>query len=75
MDNDANAACAAECWVGEGNGAENMVMISKCFMFISCIALGSGIGGGVVVNGRIIHGNSGWAGEPGHSVQVWISDD
>ncbi|KAK8790165.1 hypothetical protein WA538_001449 [Blastocystis sp. DL] len=58
LENDANAACAAECWVGAGKGKQNMVMIT----------LGSGIGGGIVVNGRIIHGGSGWAGEPGHSI-------
>lgn len=52
-----------------------MVMISKIIMSFSYIALGSGIGGGVVVNGRIIHGNSGWAGEPGHSVDLQLSVD
>ena len=29
LDNDANAACAAECWVGAGKGKQNMVMISQ----------------------------------------------
>ena len=68
FENDANAACAAECWVGAGKGKQNMVMISLHSSYVSCVALGSGIGAGIVVNGRIIHGGSGWAGEPGHSV-------
>ena len=29
LDNDANAACAAECWIGAGKGKSNMVMISS----------------------------------------------
>ncbi|KAK8793378.1 hypothetical protein WA158_004737, partial [Blastocystis sp. Blastoise] len=58
LENDANAAVLAELWVGAGANCDNLVMLT----------LGSGIGGGVVTNGKLVHGGSGWAGEPGHQI-------
>lgn len=54
--NDANAAALGEMWKGSGNGAKNLIMIT----------LGTGIGGGIVVNGKILNGVNGAAGEIGH---------
>ncbi|MBP3684583.1 MAG: ROK family glucokinase [Oscillospiraceae bacterium] len=56
--NDANVAALGECWKGSGNGCKNMVMAT----------LGTGIGGGVVLGGRIIAGTHGAGGEIGHMV-------
>ncbi len=54
--NDANAAALGELWQGSAKGCLNAVMIT----------LGTGIGGGVVINGRILSGANGGAGEIGH---------
>ena len=54
--NDANVAALGECWKGGGQGAENMVMAT----------LGTGVGGGIVINGRVIAGFHGAGGEIGH---------
>lgn len=54
--NDANAACWGEHSVGAGAGSESMIMIT----------LGTGIGGGVVVDGHLYAGGAGFAGEFGH---------
>ena len=56
--NDANAALLAELRVGSARGKENAVMIT----------IGTGIGGGIAVNGKIISGLNGSAGELGHIV-------
>ncbi len=56
LDNDANVAALAEQWVGAGRGAESLVLLT----------LGTGIGGGIVLDGRIWHGANGVAGEIGH---------
>ncbi len=56
LENDANAAALGEMWVGSAEGAENF-----CF-----ITLGTGVGGGLVLNGEIWHGAGGMAGEVGH---------
>ncbi len=56
--NDANVAALGECWKGGGEGAENMVLAT----------LGTGIGGGIVCNGRLIAGAHGAGGEIGHIV-------
>jgi glucokinase len=58
VDNDANCATVAEHRVGAGIGADELVMVT----------LGTGIGGGVVVGGRLQRGAAGFAGEPGHMV-------
>ncbi len=53
LDNDANMAAIGEHWRGVAQGVDNFVFI----------ALGTGIGSGVFVNGRICRGHSGFAGE------------
>ncbi len=56
--NDANVAALGECWKGGGKGYDNIVMTT----------LGTGVGGGIVVDGRIVNGAHGCAGELGHLV-------
>ncbi len=60
VDNDANLALLAEHARGAAEGATNAVMLT----------LGTGIGGGVVIDGRLYRGSRGAAGELGHMV-VW----
>lgn len=55
-DNDANTAALGEMWQGAGQGAQELL----------CITLGTGVGGGVIVDGQICHGMRGAAGEVGH---------
>ena len=56
IDNDANLMTLAE-WVhGAGRGVDNLV----------CMTLGTGVGGGLILNGRLYRGSAGWAGEIGH---------
>lgn len=57
LDNDANCATYGEWWQGAGRGARSLVGLT----------LGTGIGGGVIVGGRLVHGASGSAGELGHT--------
>jgi glucokinase len=59
LENDANAAALAEAWLGAGRGSEDQIFVS----------LGTGIGAGVILGGRIWSGKSGYAGEIGH-IQV-----
>ena len=54
--NDANAAALGECWKGGGAGHKNLIMVT----------LGTGVGGGVVVEGKVIAGAHGAGGEIGH---------
>ena len=54
--NDANVAALGEMWQGGGKGFKNVIMVT----------LGTGVGGGVIVNGKIITGTRGAAGEIGH---------
>ena len=56
LENDATCAAHAEATYGAGRGAESMVLV----------ALGTGIGGGLVVDGRVWRGHHGMAGEFGH---------
>src|SRR5690606_27035409 len=56
IDNDANVAALGEAWSGAGTGVSDLV----------CITLGTGVGGGVIAGGRLIHGVGGAAGEIGH---------
>jgi len=58
MENDANAACWAEHVIGVGKGADYMVLLT----------LGTGIGGGIISNGQLVHGPSGGAAELGHII-------
>ena len=54
--NDANVAALGEFWKGGGQGCDNMVFVT----------LGTGVGGGVIVNGKVIDGTHGAGGEIGH---------
>ena len=54
--NDANVATLGELWQGGGKGYQSAVMFT----------LGTGVGGGVVVDGKIVAGSNGGAGEVGH---------
>lgn len=54
--NDANVAALGEAWQGGGKDYDDIVMIT----------LGTGVGGGVIINGKIITGYNGGAGEIGH---------
>ena len=56
LDNDANVAALGEKWLGAGRDADDMAMIT----------LGTGIGGAIILNGKIFYGMSGMAGEFGH---------
>ena len=56
--NDANVAALGECWMGGGQGCNNLVFAT----------LGTGVGGGIVVGGNVIHGTHGAGGEIGHIV-------
>ena len=56
MDNDANVAALGEQWQGAGDGLSDVVMVT----------LGTGVGGGIVVNHQLVHGAVGAAGEIGH---------
>lgn len=56
--NDANVAALGEMWKGGGKGFKSIVMIT----------LGTGVGGGVIINGKILTGSNGAAGEIGHLV-------
>lgn len=54
--NDATIATLGEMWKGGGEGYQNVVMLT----------LGTGVGGGVVIDGDIVYGTTGAAGEVGH---------
>jgi glucokinase len=56
LENDANAAALGEKWLGAGAAVDDMCMFT----------LGTGVGGGVVMQGKIWHGMTGMAGELGH---------
>ncbi len=56
LENDANAAAMGEKWLGAGRDVNDLVLLT----------LGTGIGGGVIVDGRVLHGFVGMAGELGH---------
>ena len=62
--NDANAAALGELWRGGGAGCRNMVFLT----------LGTGVGGGVVVDGRLLTGAHGCGGELGH-IKVNVGED
>jgi len=60
IDNDANIAAIGEMWKGAGEGAKDLI----------CVTLGTGVGGGIIANGRIIHGANGAGGEIGHITSI-----
>ena len=61
IENDANCAALAEYFVGAGRGSKRFITVP----------LGTGIGGGIVHNGKIFHGANGMAGEVGHMSIVY----
>ena len=56
IENDANAALIGENWLGSSRGYKNSVMFT----------LGTGVGGGIVLNGQVLRGTDGTAAEIGH---------
>lgn len=56
LENDANAAAVGENWLGASKGFENSI----------CVTLGTGVGGGIIIDGKILRGVDGTAGEVGH---------
>ena len=56
--NDANVAALGECWQGGGKGYDSIVMAT----------LGTGVGGGIVIDGRLLYGAHGAGAEIGHMV-------
>ena len=61
IENDANCAALAEYYVGGGRGSKRFITVT----------LGTGVGGGIIHNGKIFHGSNGMAGEVGHmSIQM-----
>jgi glucokinase len=60
LENDANAAALGEKWMGAGRGVKDLVLIT----------LGTGIGGGIISDGRVLHGHLGMAGELGHMTVI-----
>jgi glucokinase len=60
LENDANAAALGEKWIGAGKDVDDMLLIT----------LGTGIGGGIISGGRVLHGHVGMAGEIGHMTVV-----
>ena len=60
LTNDANAAAIGEMTYGVARGMKNFIMIT----------LGTGVGSGIVINGQIVYGSDGFAGELGHVIMV-----
>lgn len=56
LENDANAAAMGEKWIGAGRDVDDLVLLT----------LGTGIGGGIISQGKVLHGFVGMAGELGH---------
>ncbi len=60
LENDANAAALGEKWIGAGREVQDLILLT----------LGTGIGGGIISGGRVLHGYLGMAGELGHITVV-----
>ncbi len=60
IDNDANVAALGEAWSGAGAGLAHVV----------CFTVGTGVGGGIIVDGKIVQGYAGMGGELGHIAVV-----
>ncbi len=60
LENDANAAALGEKWMGAGREVDDLVLLT----------LGTGVGGGIIIGGRVLHGQVGMAGEMGHMTVV-----
>jgi glucokinase len=56
IENDANAAAVGESWLGASRGCKNSIMVT----------LGTGVGGGIIINDAVLRGIDGTAGEIGH---------
>ena len=56
IENDANSAAVGENWMGASKGFRNSIMVT----------LGTGVGGGIIINGTVLRGIDGTAGEIGH---------
>ncbi len=56
LENDANAAAVGENWLGASKGVQNSI----------CITLGTGVGGGIIIDGKVLRGADGMAAEIGH---------
>lgn len=56
LENDANAAAVGESWCGASKAVKNSI----------CVTLGTGVGGGIIIDGKILRGIDGTAGEIGH---------
>ncbi len=56
LENDANAAAVGESWLGASKGFDNSIMVT----------LGTGVGGGIIIDGKILRGIDGTGGEIGH---------
>lgn len=60
LTNDANAAAVGEMTYGAARGMKNFIMIT----------LGTGVGSGIVINGNVVYGHDGFAGELGHTCAI-----
>jgi glucokinase len=60
LENDANVAALGEKWIGAGRDVDDLVLLT----------LGTGVGGGIVSGGKVLHGAVGMAGELGHMTVV-----
>ncbi len=60
LENDANAAALGEKWIGAGRDVNDLILIT----------LGTGIGGGIISGGHVLHGFRGMAGELGHMTVI-----
>lgn len=60
LTNDANAAAQGEMTYGAARGMKNFIMIT----------LGTGVGSGIVIDGKVVYGHDGFAGELGHTTAV-----
>jgi glucokinase len=60
LENDANAAALGEMWLGAGKDVKNLILLT----------LGTGIGGGIISGGKVLHGFKGMAGEFGHMTVI-----
>ncbi len=60
LTNDANAAAIGEMMYGAAQGMKDFIMIT----------LGTGVGSGIVANGKLIYGHDGFAGELGHTITI-----
>lgn len=60
LTNDANAAAVGEMMYGAAKGMKDFIMIT----------LGTGVGSGIVINGQVVYGHDGFAGELGHTIII-----